>query len=83
MENKMNAKKLLVSFVMLVSALLLVSTVSAAGNLADGNVVLEVNGINVLDNPAIVVGETVLVRVEFTSEVNAPDVTVTVELSGD
>ena len=83
MENKMNAKKLLVSFVMLVSALLLVSMVSASGNLANDGVVLEVNGINVNDNPAIVVGETVLVRVEFTSQVNAPDVTVTVELSGD
>lgn len=79
----MNAKKLLVSFVMLVSALLLVSTVSAADSLVDNTVVLEVNGMNVNDNPAIVVGETVLVRIEFTASVNAQDVTVFAELSGD
>ncbi|MDP3987410.1 MAG: hypothetical protein Q8P81_04265 [Nanoarchaeota archaeon] len=81
MENKMNAKKLLVSFVVLVSALFLVSTVSAA-QLAD-DVVVEVNGMNVVGNPAIVVGETISVRVEFSSLVNIPDVTVTAEVAGD
>ena len=76
----MNTKKLFVSFVMLVSALFLVSTVSA--QLAN-NVLVEVDGVNVVGNPAIVVGETVLVRVEFDALVNVPDVTVNVEIAGD
>ena len=80
-QNKMNTKKLLVSFAMLVSILFLAVSVSAQ-QLAD-NVVVEVNGVNVLQNPAIVVGDSIFVRVEFASLVNASYVTVQTELEGD
>jgi len=76
----MNTKKLLVSFVMLVSVLFLVATVSA--QLA-GSVVVKVNDVNVATNPAVVAGNTLPVRVEFTSLVNTKDVTVYVEVEGD
>jgi len=77
----MNTKKLLVSFVMLLSVLSLVATVGAA-QLATVSKV-EVDGLNVNSNPAIVVGDSVDVRVEFNSLVNASDVTVEVEIEGD
>jgi len=76
----MNAKKLMVSFVMLVSFLFLVSTVSA--QLAN-NVLVEVDGISVANSPAIISGDTLSIRVEFDSAVNTKDVTVKVELEGD
>lgn len=80
MENKMNTKKLWVSFVMLVSVLFLAVSVSA--QTAD-DVSVEVNGINADDNPAIVVGDTIFVRVEFESLDNASDITVRAEIDGD
>ncbi len=76
----MDIKKLLVSFVMLVSILFLAANVSAQ-QLAD-NVVVEVNGVNANSNPAIVVGDILFVRVEFDSLVNIQDVTVRAELEG-
>lgn len=76
----MNTKKLLVSFVMLVSVLFLVATVSA--QLA-GSVVVKVNDVNVDTNPAVVAGNTLPVRVEFDSLENTKDVTVYVEIEGD
>ena len=78
----METKKLLVSFMMLVSVLFLAATVSAVTNVGAINSV-EVDGINVSDNPAIIAGETVLVKVEFTSDVNVSDITVEVEIEGD
>ncbi|MBU1252706.1 MAG: hypothetical protein KJ905_00795 [Nanoarchaeota archaeon] len=80
MEKQMNTKKLLVSFVMLVSVLFLVATVSA--QLA-GSVVVKVNDVNVDTNPAVVAGNTLPVRVEFDSLENTKDVTVYVEIEGD
>lgn len=71
----------MVSFLLVVGIFLLAATVSAApiGTISD----VEVDGINVNDNPAIVTGENVNVRVEFNSDVNASDVTVEVEIEGD
>ena len=77
----MNTKKLLVSFVMLLSVLFLVATVSAAQLATLSSV--EVDGLNVNSDPALVVGDSVDVRVEFSSLVNASDVTVEVEIEGD
>ena len=62
----MNTKKLLVSFVMLVSLLFVVSTVSAAA--LTNNPVVKIDEVNVNSNPAIATGTTVLVKVEFTAE---------------
>ncbi len=75
-------KKILVSFSAIVSLLLLVMTVSAASPLGTIDRV-EVDGLNWLESPAIVAGNTISVRVEFTSDVNASDVTVEVELETD
>jgi len=74
-------KKFLVSFLLAVSVLLLAVNVSAAPLATITNV--EVDGVNVASNPAIVVGETVIVRVDFNSSVNASDITIEVELEGD
>jgi len=76
-------KKFLVSFLLAVSVLFLAATVSAADVGSITNV--EVDGVSVLNNnsAAIVVGDTVTVRVDFDSLVNASDVTVEVEIEGD
>ena len=74
-------KKFLVSFLLAVSVLFLATTVSAADVGTITNV--EIDGVNVGTNPAIVVGDSVTIRVDFNSLVNAQDVTVEVELEGD
>ncbi len=76
-------KKFLVSFLLAVSVLLVAVNVSAAAisNSSQWNV--EVDGVNVSSNPAIVVGDTVTVRVDFSSLVNASDVTVKAEIEGN
>ncbi len=80
----MNMKKLLVFFVALVSVFLIASTVSATNEIAnDSTLTIEVNGIDADDNPSIVVGETIFVRVEFDAVVNAQDITVEIELEGN
>ncbi len=78
----MNMKKLLVFFMVLVGVLFVANTVSAA-EIAEDPITVEVNGIDVNDNASIVVGETILVRVEFDALVNTQDVTIEVELEGD
>ena len=75
-------KKFLVSFLLAVSVLFLAATVSAAGPLATITDV-EVDGVNVNASPAIVVGDSVLIRVDFDSLENASDVTVEAEIEGD
>ncbi len=80
MIHKME-KKFLVSFLLAVSILFLAAAVSAAPLATITKV--EVDGVNVSASPAIVVGETVTVRVDFDSLVNASDVTVEVEIEGD
>ena len=74
-------KKFLVSFLLAVSVLFLTATVMAAPLATITNV--EVDGVSVSENPAIVVGESVIIRVDFSSLVNASDVTVEVEIEGD
>lgn len=81
MRYKMNTKNLLVSFVMILGVLFLAVAVSAAPIGSITNV--EVDGLNVAANPAIVVGSNLDVRVDFNSSVNASDVTVEVEIEGD
>ncbi|MFI5241240.1 MAG: hypothetical protein ACHQUA_02280 [Microgenomates group bacterium] len=81
MRNKMNTKRFLVSFVMLFSVLFLAAAVSAAPLATITNV--EVDGLDVNSNPAITVGDIVDFRVEFSSLVQASDVTVEVDLEGD
>ncbi len=80
MKN-METKKLLVSFLMFAFVLFLAASVSAAevGTITS----IKVDGISVCDDPAIIAGETVLVKVEFISDVNISDVTVEVEIEGD
>jgi hypothetical protein len=79
--KKMNTKNLMVSLCAVAIAMFLVVTVSAA-NLAS-NVEIEVDDINVADNPAVVAGETVAVEVTFTADVDASDVRVKAEIEGD
>lgn len=94
----MNTKKILVSLCTIAIALFLVATVSAgalyqygvpgtatttsASEIANYTVI-EVEGINVLNNPSVVAGETVAVKVSFTALADATDVKVKVELDGD
>ena len=80
----MNTKIFLVSLIALVSVLFLAATVSAATELVTtGSLDVEVDGIEWDTSPAIVVGDTVSIRVEFESDVNASDITVEVEIEGD
>lgn len=72
----------MVSFLIAVSFLFLIATVSAATQPATISKV-EVSGVNVNDNPVVVVGDNVVVRVDFTALVNASDITVKADLSGD
>jgi len=75
-------KKFLVSFLLAISVLFIIATVSAAGELATIPKV-EVDGVNVNSHPAVVVGDTLTVRVDFNSLVNASDITVEVTIEGD
>jgi len=82
-KNKMNMKKLLAFLVLLVSVLFLISTVSAQEVVGCGGIQTEVDETLANFNPAIVVGDSILIRVEFRSAVNASDITVEVEIEGD
>ncbi len=80
---RMNTKNILVSFQAIVIALLLVVTVSATELADPSNVIIKVDGIEVSDNVAVIAGETVDVKVYFTSEQNAPDVRIKASIEGD
>lgn len=88
----MNTKKILVSLCTIVVALFLVATISASDiantTLGDsgsisGYTIVEVDGINILDNPSVIAGETVAVKVYFTALQDASDVRIKVEIEGD
>jgi hypothetical protein len=81
----MNFKKLLVSFVMLVSTLFLLSTVSATVVGLNGNFTVDKVTINDVDavDASVIAGELVVVEVTFTADEDASDVRVTVELEGN
>jgi hypothetical protein len=99
MKAKMNTKKILVSLCTIAVALFLVATVSAAGiydtNITNGTAltasvselvdytIIEVDGINILDNPSVIAGETIVVKVEFTAVEDASDVRVRAEIEGE
>lgn len=76
-------KKFLVSFLLAVSVLVLAATaVSATSPLATITNV-QVNGVDVAQNPAIVAGDSAIVRVDFSSLVNTQNVAVKVEIQGN
>ncbi len=75
-------KKLLVFFMVLVGVVFVANTIAAA-ELAKDPITVEVNGIDASDNPSIVVGEKIFVRVEFEADANVQDVTIEAELEGD
>ena len=77
----MNTKNLLVSLMMLVGAMFFIASVSAAPLATVTNV--EVDGLAVASTPAIVVGNSVNIRVDFSSLVNISDVTVKATLEGN
>lgn len=81
MIAKMNTKNLMVFFVAIVSALFLISSISAAANYSISQV--EVDGVSAVSNDAsVVAGETVTVEVMFTSYEHDTDVTVKAEIEG-
>lgn len=81
--HKMNAKKLMVSFLAVALMFSLVATVSAATDIAD-SVTVELNGEDAYyDDLSVEAGETVDVRVAFNALADASDVTVKVEIEGN
>jgi len=81
-NHKMNAKKLVVSFLAVALMLTLVATVSAASDVAK-NVEVKLNDENAgFNDLTVVAGETVSIRVAFNSLVNTSDVTVKAEIEG-
>ena len=78
----MNTKNILVSFLLIASVLLLTATASAA-EIANSSTV-KINGIDVsTNNVSVVAGDTITVKVEFTSNVTASDVKLRAEIEGD
>src|SRR3989344_6196969 len=77
---KMDIKKLLVSFVVLASILLLSVTISAADF---SNVQVTIDTIDANDNVALISGETVAVKVYFDSNIDTSDLKVSLDLEGD
>lgn len=80
----MNIKKLLVSFVaiasVLLSVLFLVASVSAA---SFSNVEVTVDSIDAGDNPGVVAGDLVTLKVFFTSDVDSSDIKIKAEIEGE
>lgn len=81
MIQKMD-KKLMVSFLLAVSVLFLLASVSATSSIANITNV-EVNGVSASSNPAVNVGDTVTVRVDFTGLANVQGITVQATLEGN
>ena len=79
----MNFKNLMVSFLLIVSVVLLATATVSAASLATITSV-EVDGLDASGNDlSVVAGDTVKIRVEFTSLVTNSDVTVEVEFESD
>ena len=76
----MNKKNLLVSFLTIAMALFLVATVSAVDFTIDD---VTIEGMSVYNDPAIIAGETITIKVYFDSDVNASDVRIKAEIEGD
>ncbi len=84
-KMEMKSKNLFGFFLIIASVLFLTGSISAGEITTDIDV--EINGINVedilYDNPSIVAGETITVKVYFTADENDTDVRVEVEVEGD
>lgn len=76
----MNAKKLLVSFLLIASVLFLATAVSAADVTTVYTV--EVDGVDA-DDASVIAGETIEVKFEFDSAVDAQNVRIKAELEGE
>ena len=99
MVTKMDTKKLLVSLSLAILAIFMVATVSAADLTSPvmsnstvstatstdvaNTVTLEVDGVNVIDNPAVIAGDTVVITVKFAANVSASNVKVKALIEGD
>jgi len=94
-KTKMNAKNILVSFLTIVTALFLVATVSATetcpvpqdpSEITDGitdGMMVSVDGMwTEAGIPSVIAGETITVKVWFTSNVYDTDVTIDAEIEG-
>ncbi|MDD5012519.1 MAG: hypothetical protein PHQ66_02650 [Candidatus Nanoarchaeia archaeon] len=91
MENKhkMNAKKLLVSFLLIASVLFLATAVSAADIASDYTI--EVDSVDVTESASVIAGETAEVKIKFTAddldlgdgETSASNVRIKVTLEGE
>ncbi|MFH1787497.1 MAG: hypothetical protein ABH811_01785 [archaeon] len=85
-KHKMDAKSILVSFLTIVCVLFLVATVNAFtvdGDLADVTDI-KVNGIYAdSDDIAVIAGETIDVKVYFTSNIDGSDIRIKAELEGE
>lgn len=78
----MNTKKLLVSFLTIASVLFLVATVSA--NEITTAYDVDIEGMNAYaNNISVIAGETITVKIYFTSDVDDTDVTVEAEIEGE
>ncbi len=82
-KQKMNAKKLMVSFIAIATVMFLVATISAATDLTD-NLEVKVNDDWAdFDDLSVIAGETLTIKVAFNSLVSESDVTVKVEIEGN
>jgi hypothetical protein len=82
-NQKMNTKKLMVSFIAIATVMFLVATISAATDLTN-NLEVKVNddwASN--DDLSVIAGETLVVKATFNSLVTESDVTVKVEIEGN
>ncbi len=82
-KQKMNTKKLMVSFMAIATVMFLVATVSAATDITD-NLEVKVNDDWADNNDlSVIAGESLIVKATFNSLVDASDVTVKVEIEGN
>ena len=82
-KPKMNAKKLFVSFMAIMTVMFVVATVSAASDIANNLVVKLDDEVASSNDLSVVAGETITVNAVFNSLTNASDVTVKVEIEGN
>jgi len=82
-KQKMNTKKLMVSFMAIATVMFLVATVSAATDITD-NLEVKVNDDWADNNDlSVIAGESLIVKATFNSLVDASDITVKVEIEGN
>jgi len=86
-KMQMLTKNLLVSIVAIVTVLALVSVASAwpvdDNGLVDGGITVQIDGVYASEDPSVVAGDTITVKVKFTAENCDQEVTVEAELEGD